>query len=169
LNQSRILNPLSEAREPTGILTEITSGPLPAEPQWELHSELRIQIFMCSTLIKQHLYLQILTHYWFSAILIYTLWPWWSEAQLAMRELYRTCLLWGVQAKRLLTELLWWQWRDWSIVCLSLCASKIGSRKDDLLAVSSLCFPVPDKVHVKLDMKWWKSKIAICSWYVCTW
>ena len=37
LQQCRVLNPLSEARDRTNILTEKTLGPLPTEPQWELH------------------------------------------------------------------------------------------------------------------------------------
>ena len=36
--QCRILNPLSEARDKTHILTETTSGPYPVEPQWELQN-----------------------------------------------------------------------------------------------------------------------------------
>ena len=34
--QHQILSPLREARDQTQILTETTSEPLPAEPQWEL-------------------------------------------------------------------------------------------------------------------------------------
>ena len=36
LQQHWILNSLNEARDRTGILMETTSGPQPAEPQWEL-------------------------------------------------------------------------------------------------------------------------------------
>ena len=36
LQQCWVLNPLSDARDGTYILTETMSGPQPTEPQWEL-------------------------------------------------------------------------------------------------------------------------------------
>ena len=38
------LNPLREAGNPTCVLTEAASGPLPDEPQWELLSLFLISI-----------------------------------------------------------------------------------------------------------------------------
>ena len=52
--QLQILNPLSEARGRILILTETTSGPLPAEPQWELQETIIFEMGLSAPRLSSH-------------------------------------------------------------------------------------------------------------------